>query len=55
MSESVLRTRLAKMGAGEVQKLERKGDFWEATVMKNGQASVLRFHAQNGVKPEKAQ
>ena len=53
VSESVLRTRLAKMGAGAVQKLERNGDFWEATVMNNGKTSVLRFHAQNGVKPQK--
>ena len=48
VSELVLRTRLAKMGAGAVQKLERNGDFWEATVMNNGKTSVLRFHVENG-------
>jgi hypothetical protein len=54
VSESVLRTRLQKMGYGaaEVQRLERKGDSWDATVVKNGKTTVLRFHAQSGAKPQ---
>ncbi len=50
VSESVLRVQLAKRGFTEIQKLERKGDFWEATVSKNGVTQVLKFHAQNGAR-----
>ncbi len=54
VSESVMRTRIAKMNVGDVQKLELKGNVWEATVTKDGKVSVLRFHAQNAAKPELA-
>jgi hypothetical protein len=52
VSEAVMRTRLAKMGYTEVPKLERSGNYWEATVVKNGATQVLRFHVQNAEKPK---
>lgn len=52
VSESVLRTRLAKMGFSQVQTLKLNGDHWEATVIKNGVSQVIRFHVQNGAPPE---
>jgi hypothetical protein len=52
VSESVMRTRLAKMGYSQVEKLERNGNFWEATVVKQGVTHVLRFDAQHGEKPK---
>ncbi len=51
VSEAVLRVRLAKMGYTQVQKLVRSGNYWEATVVKNGVTHVIRFHAQSGEKP----
>jgi hypothetical protein len=48
MSEEVLRVRLAKLGYREVQKLVRNGDYWEATVTKNGASHLIRFHALTG-------
>jgi hypothetical protein len=50
VSESVLRVQLAKRGYDQIQKLELNGEFWEATVTKNGKTEVLRFHAQNGAR-----
>ncbi|MGH6823534.1 MAG: hypothetical protein ACRECP_05180 [Methylocella sp.] len=52
MSEDVLRVRLAKLGYTEVTKLERNGDYWEATAIKNGTTHPIRFHALTGVKFE---
>jgi hypothetical protein len=48
MSEDVVRVRLAKLGYTEVRKLVRIGDYWEATVIKNGAPRVIRFHALTG-------
>jgi len=47
VSEAVLRVRLQKMGYN-VQKLELKGQVWEATVMQNGVSQVLQVHSQSG-------
>jgi hypothetical protein len=35
-----------------VQKLVRNGDYWEATVVKNGASQVLYFHALTGMQVE---
>lgn len=48
VSEEALRVRLAKLGYREVQKLVRNGDYWEATVIKNGATHLIRFHALTG-------
>ena len=47
VSEAVLRVRLQKLGYS-VQKLELKGQIWEATVNKNGATQPLQVHAQSG-------
>jgi len=47
VSEAVLRVRLQKLGYS-VQKLELKGQVWEATVSKNGATQLLQVHAQSG-------
>jgi hypothetical protein len=53
VSEEVLRVRLAKLGYHNVEKLERKGDYWEATVIKNGASRLIRFHAHSGAMSER--
>jgi hypothetical protein len=52
VSEAVLRVRLAKLGYTEVRSLVRNGDYWDATVVKNGATHLIRFHAQTGMKLE---
>lgn len=52
MSESVARVRLAKLGYPNVQALKRNGDYWEATVTKNGTPQVVRFNVLSGAKIE---
>jgi hypothetical protein len=53
MSESVVRVRLNKLGYSKVQMLRHNGEFWEATVIKNGRPEVIRFNATTGAKVEK--
>jgi hypothetical protein len=48
VSEPVLRVRLQKLGY-TVQKLERKGAVWDATVSKGGVTRQLQIHSQSGV------
>jgi hypothetical protein len=48
VSESVLRTRLEKLGYSDVQKLVLNGDTWEATATKNGAAHAIRLNAHSG-------
>jgi len=52
MSQDVARVRLAKLGYANVQSLKRNGDYWEATVVKNGAPLVLRFHVLSGARLE---
>jgi len=52
VSEAVLRVRLAKLGYRDVQKVVRNGEYWEATVLKNGASHVIRLHAQSGAMME---
>jgi hypothetical protein len=53
VSEAVLRVRLSKLGYRNVEKLEHKGNYWEATVIKNGASHLIRFHAQSGAMSER--
>jgi hypothetical protein len=41
VSEAVLRVRLAKLGYREVRSLVRNGDYWEATVIKDGAPHLI--------------
>jgi hypothetical protein len=52
VSEAVLRVRLAKLGYTEVRNLVRNGDYWDATVIRNGATHLIRFHSQTGMKLE---
>jgi len=52
VSEDVVRVRLAKLGYTNVQSLKRNGDYWEATVTKNGTPTLIRFEALTGARIE---
>jgi hypothetical protein len=49
MSEPAVRQRLVKLGYPNPDSLKRNGDFWEATVTKNGVQKVIRFGLSSGV------
>ncbi|MGH7778659.1 MAG: hypothetical protein ACREQR_02370 [Candidatus Binataceae bacterium] len=54
VSESVLRVRLAKLGysGAAVQKVVRNGNYWDATVTRNGVPQTIRYSAQTGARIE---
>jgi hypothetical protein len=45
MSESVARVQFAKLGYTRIVILKRNGDYWEATVTKNGAPQLIRLSA----------
>jgi hypothetical protein len=52
LSEPVARARLAKLGYPNLPKMRRNGDYWEATVTKNGVARLIRIHVLSGARVE---
>jgi hypothetical protein len=53
ISEEVARVRFEKLGYSNIQKLTRKGDYWEATATKGGKPWQISLHARTGAKEEK--
>lgn len=52
MSESVARVRLVKLGYPSITSLKRNGNYWEASVTKNGAPQVIRLNVLTGSKVE---
>lgn len=57
VSESVLRVRLSKLGysGAAVKSVVRNGNYWDATVTRNGVTQTIRYNAQTGARIQKPQ
>ena len=52
MSETAARAQLKKLGYPSATTLKRNGNYWEATVTKNGAPRLIRLNALSGEKTE---
>lgn len=52
MSETAARAQLKKLGYPSATTLKRNGNYWEATVTKNGAPQLIRLNALSGEKTE---